>query len=372
MRETIRFGKIAGVPVGAHWSVPLMMVIVAQGLAGTALPSLAPGHGSAAYWPAAVFGALLFAASLLAHELAHAVVARRTGVPVRRITLWMLGGVSLLDGDARTPRAALLIAAAGPATSLGLGAGSAGAAFLLRDGPDLVAASAWWLAVTNVILGLFNLLPGVPLDGGRIVRALLWRRVGDPERASVAAARAGLVVGALLTAGGIVELFLVGAQGLWLVAVGYFIALAAAGEGRQARSRLALRFTVAEVMRPAPTHGAEQMSVAQFLTEVGPQEGSVFPVLDPAGRLTGVVSLSTLVAVPAAQRESTALGAVAIPVARIPQVVPTDRLADLRERLSSGSEGVALVVDGDRVVGLVTSYDVERAVAPSGDGGTAG
>ncbi|WP_350275762.1 site-2 protease family protein [Kribbella sp. HUAS MG21] len=343
-----------------------MVLIVSQILASNALPELVPGHGTAAYWGTAVLAALVFVASLLAHELAHALTARHFRLPVERITLWMLGGVSVLGKDPATPRAAFLISAAGPAASFGLGLLGGGAGVLLRltDAPELLQASVWWLAVMNVALGVFNLLPGVPLDGGRVLRALLWHWYGDPDRATVLASIAGRVVGGVVGALGVVQLANGDPGGLWLIAVGYVIVLAAVVEGRQARAHGApARTTARQLLRPARIAGSVTTPVGEFLGQVLGADQLLFPVLAPDGRTTGVVGLHTLAAVPPERRFGTALGEVQTPVERVAVVGPQTTLADLQALLTN-AEDVALVFDGPQLVGLITGYDIARATEP--------
>src|SRR5918998_1061086 len=169
MTASLRFGRIAGIPVGANWSALLIAALIAWSLAGRLLPAQVPGLDPAAYWLAAGLGAGLFLASLLAHELGHAVVARRAGLRVRGITLWLLGGVAQLEDEPATPRDELRVAVVGPAVSLALAAGFglAAAALAVAGGPAVAVAVAAWLAVGNAPLALFNLVPAAPLDGGR-------------------------------------------------------------------------------------------------------------------------------------------------------------------------------------------------------------
>ena len=182
----IPLGRVAGFPLSVHWSVLVILWLFTWSLAAT-LPDTAPGHSSSVYWLAGVTGAVVLLASLLAHELTHAIVARRAGVKVLGVKLWLFGGIARLGGEAKTPGTAFRIAASGPAMSLALAAVFAGVAAALRavGTADVVVAVAWWLAGINLMLGLFNLLPGAPLDGGRILRAYLWRRHGDAVRAAV-------------------------------------------------------------------------------------------------------------------------------------------------------------------------------------------
>lgn len=181
MNESVRLGRIAGIPVGLNVSVLVIVVILVVGLAFGLFPESFAGYSTAAYLLAALLAALAFLASLLAHELAHAVVAKRHGVEVEGITLWLLGGVARLHGEPRTPRADFLIAVVGPLTSVALGA----VFWLLAlavgwaTGSPLAVGTLVYLALLNVVLAVFNLIPAAPLDGGRVLRAALWRWRGD-------------------------------------------------------------------------------------------------------------------------------------------------------------------------------------------------
>ncbi|MFI6503276.1 site-2 protease family protein [Nonomuraea typhae] len=234
LRPSIPLGRFAGVRVGLNPTVLVIAVLLVTGLAFGRLPAAFPGYGVAGYLAAAVAGTLAFLASLLAHELAHAVVARREGVEVAGVTLWLLGGVAHLRGEPRTPGADLRIAAAGPLVSLALGVCFG---LLALAGQGLVRGTLTYLAGANLVLAVFNLVPGAPLDGGRILRALLWAWRGDRVFAAVVAAKAGKAVGwTLLALGGIMLLTGAGLQGVWFGVVGLFVAGAAAAEERHARA----------------------------------------------------------------------------------------------------------------------------------------
>ena len=213
MRPSIPLGRIAGIQVGINASVFLIVVILVGGLTTGQLPAAFPDRSITAYVVAAIIAAVLFLASLLAHELAHSLVARRNGIEVESIVLWLLGGVAQLRGEARTPGADFRIAIVGPLTSLGLASGSvsppAGLGLLGVTGlPTGVLA---YLAATNAMLAVFNLIPAAPLDGGRVLRAALWRWRGERQAAAVNAARAGRILGFVLIAFGIAA----GRDGLW-------------------------------------------------------------------------------------------------------------------------------------------------------------
>ncbi len=238
MSPTITLGTIFGVRIGVHWSVLGILAILLVALGFRSWPVLVPGYPAGAYVLAALAAAVLFLASLLAHELAHAVVARRQGIEVKDITLWLLGGVASLRSEARTPGAELRIAAAGPLTSV-LAAAVFGALawlFVAVDAPTLVVLLFTYLAVFNTVIAVFNLIPASPLDGGRILRAGLGAWKGDRVRAAVWSARAGQGFGIFLILAGAWQLLFIGTgNGLWWILIGLFIAAVASAEEQQAR-----------------------------------------------------------------------------------------------------------------------------------------
>jgi deazaflavin-dependent oxidoreductase (nitroreductase family) len=229
-----RLGRIAGVEVGLHWSVLVIGGVLAAGLARGRFPANAPGYSSAEYWAAAVIAAFVFLGCVLAHELGHALVARHEGIGVDGITLWFLGGVTLMTSEPTTPKAELAISGAGPLTNLVLGVVMVGIALALRVvavSPLLVTVLGW-LGFINVVVAVFNALPGAPLDGGRVLHAFVWSRAGDRLRATRAATRAGLTLGAALIVLGLVEIARGTAveRGIWLAFVGWFLRTGARAE----------------------------------------------------------------------------------------------------------------------------------------------
>ncbi len=242
MTNSFVFGSFRGIPVGAHWTAVLAGLFIAANLAGALFPAFVPGHGSGAYLLAGVASALLLGASIIAHEFGHALTARRRGQRVDGITLWLLGGVARLVDEPSSPRHAAEVAAAGPAVSLVLAAaGGLSAALLAIVGaPALAVAVAIYLGVLNAGLALFNLLPVLPLDGGRLLQSWFWHRDGDTDRATVRAAEIGRRGGWAMALTGI-ALSLFGGTGVALMLVGGFVILQAKGEARRARQRIAAR-----------------------------------------------------------------------------------------------------------------------------------
>jgi len=367
VRDAIPLGRIAGFEVKVHWSVIVILWLFTWSLA-TTLPGAVKGYSRPLYWVAGACGAVVLLASLLTHELAHAVVARRMGVSVGSVTLWLFGGVTTLQGEAKTPKAAFRIAFAGPATSLVLSGGFAALAIGLATvrAAAVAVSVVWWLAAINLLLGLFNLLPGAPLDGGRLVRAYLWRRHGDSVRAAVGAAHAGRVVAIILISLGLAE-FLVGGLvgGVWLAFIGWFIFAAAREEELQVTTRQALTgVRVADAMTANPHAAPGWLSVAEFIERylLGDRH-SAYPVADHDGSIVGLVTLRQLRDVVPSRRATTSVSEIAVPLHSVPTAAPHEPLSTLIERLATAGHGSrALVIDGARVVGIVTPSDLARLI----------
>jgi Zn-dependent protease len=366
MTASIRFGRIAGIPVGASWSALLIALLFAWSLGGDLLPAQVPGLVPAAYWLAGAAGAGLFLASLLAHEIGHALVARRAGLRVRGITLWLLGGVAQLEDEPASPRDELRVAIIGPAISLALAGafGVAAAALSVVGAPALLVVMAAWLALGNVALGVFNLLPAAPLDGGRVLRGLLWRRHGNRVRAAVTATRAGVWVGTGLVAYGLLGAFTGWGIGtLWTALVGWFLVIAARQERELALlgGGLDRGLRAAQVMTPAPAVAPAWFTVDAFLRNyVEPWQATALPLRTVDGRPAGVVTAAALYAVPMDRRHIVRAGDVAIPMSALVLVGPDEPVADLATRLAGGRT-VAEVVSGGRLLGLITAADLARA-----------
>jgi Zn-dependent protease/CBS domain-containing protein len=366
MRQSVHLGRIAGIRIGAHWSVLFIVALLAYVLAANVLPGAAPGQTVTGYGLVAVVLAALFLAGLLAHELAHALVARHYGIGVKRITLWLLGGVSELDGETPTPRAELLVAAAGPLTSLVLGVVAGAASVLLEivGVSRLVVVGLAWLAWVNVILCVFNLLPGAPLDGGRVLHAGLWKLRRDRYAAQVAADRAGVGLGVALAVVGLLEVVSWrDAAGLWLVLLGWFLIGAARAETAAARVRQALGSRrVRDIMTTEPVYGLDGQSVESFVAEHAVRRPhGTYPVVDLTGRPVGMVRLPRLLRIPAARRAELRLAAVATPLTDDALIGPDDAAWNSAQHLSAATPLVA-VADQGQLVGVVSTRDIQRAL----------
>lgn len=364
MKQSLRLGRVAGVPVGVHWSVLVIGLLIGASLGGVVLPAAVPGLPAALYALTAAATVALFLGSLLAHELAHALVAQRRGLPVRSITLWLFGGMAELEGEARTPRNELETAAAGPLTSLACAAASFLIALAL-PGPALVTAALTWLALMNLLLAVFNMLPGAPLDGGRVLHAVLWWKTGSRARADRAASRAGQGLGAGLIALGVIEIFFLDwSNGLWIMLIGWFLAGAARGELVAATARRGLGgVLVRDVMTTPPEVVPAWLTVEDFVTATALRSRqTAFVVIDFEGRPVGYVSLDWMAALPARARATTRVADLARPIPRSGLVGPDEEAAVLLTKPTLPGRVVAVVTDEGRVVGLVTGEDVNRAL----------
>ena len=361
--------RILGIPVGFHWTLLVIIALLALDLS----VGLFPGAGVLAVLGGLVLAALLFA-SVLAHELGHSVVARHEGVEVDGITLWMLGGVARLRNAPESPGAAFRISIAGPLVSFGLAvtfavvAAATGALMV----PTAVVDSLVWLALVNGILGVFNLLPAAPLDGGRILAAALWAHHGDQWRAAATSACAGRVVGWGLVAFGAAGL-VAGSDygGLWPMVLGWFVITAAGAELRQATTKQELRdVLVRDVMQPDPEVAPGWLTVDAFVADhaghFAEAPGHVLPVARWEGEVAGVVTSALLGAVPPELRRTTRVLDVAIPLESLRVARPEEPLGDVLERPGLGRpglDGLVLAFEGSRLVGVVGPVDVVRARA---------
>jgi Zn-dependent protease/predicted transcriptional regulator len=363
---TLRLGRFAGVDVGAHWSVLIIFGLLAWTLSASNFPIAYPGDPRWAYAVAGVCAAVAFLLGLLAHEVAHAIVARRNGLSVESITLWVFGGVARLGGEARTPGAELRIAGVGPLVSLliGVGFGAVAAVLAAAGSTGLVVGTFSWLAGINIGLAVFNALPAAPLDGGRLLRAALWRWRGDRTWAAITAAQAGRILGMLLIFFGLWQ-FLVGATfgALWLALIGWFLLGAATAEGQQARLGSALGgLRVADIMSAQPETAPADLTVAEFTDRhLWTSRHSAFPLVDN-GRPIGLVTLNRIRSVPPDRRATTTLRDVACARDDLTLASPDEPVTDLLPRLNRCADGRALVVSGDQLVGIVSPSDISRAV----------
>ena len=366
MQPTFSLGRISGIRIGVNWSVLFIVALLAYGLAAGQFPAEVPRHPVAEYIVAGVVTAVAYIGSLLVHELAHSLVARRNGIKVEDITLWLLGGVSRLEGEFPDPGAELRVAGAGPLASLLLGGLFLLLAWLVMTAGvrGLVVAALAWLGGINILLAVFNVIPAAPLDGGRLLRAVLWSITKDKLKAAIWSARAGQVFGWILTVVGI-YLVLVARDysWLWFVLLGWFLISAATSENQQAVLQSRLRTVpVREIMTANPVTVPASATVAQFLHDYLPwSRHAAFPVVADS-QTVGLVTVKRINQVPAGERGQTTLHDVACPLSEVARATPDESAGDLLPGLNGCADGRALVFDDGHLAGIVSPSDISRAL----------
>lgn len=353
-------GRVAGVEIGVNWSWIVVVGLVGWSLGAVVFPDEVPGLSDGTYLAMALIATVLFFASLLLHELGHAVVARREGMEIAGITLWLFGGVARFKGMFPSGGAELRIALAGPAVSLFLGLLFLGVAAVVPL-PDAVDGVVAWLGRINLILLGFNMLPALPLDGGRVLRALLWLRSGDFMRATRTAGGLGRVFGNGLMILGVLAVFAGGAGGLWLIAIGFFLSAAAQAEVSFATIRTALAgLHVRDAMVTEPESVPADSTLAAFVS--GPFAASrhaAYPVMRDR-QLVGLLYYRDLAAIPPGDWHRARADEVAVPIGEAKTLSPGDDLDEALMQLADTKIERALVLEGDRLVGLLSITDVSR------------
>jgi Zn-dependent protease/CBS domain-containing protein len=362
MGGSITIARVWGIDIRLHWTLVFVFALLVWSLAGAYLPVEYPGMGATARIVVGVVAAVLFLASILLHELGHAWMARREGVPVNRITLFIFGGVAEIGEQARTPGAEFRIAAGGPVVSLIL-AIVFQAITLAARGNIYIDAPAHWLARINLLLLLFNLVPGYPLDGGRLLRAAVWHFSGSEQTGWKVARASGQIVAFALIGWGVLTMLTGGfADGIWLVLIGWFLQNAVAAETASATLQRQLAgATVQQAMGltdepSAPSRTKIRQLVDDYVLGAGQ---SVFLVVDD-GVPRGVVTLADLKRVPRDKWDWTSIADVMTPWSRLTRVEPQTGLLDALRLMDAGGFGQLPVVEGGRLVGLLTREEILR------------
>lgn len=365
MESSFTILRVRGIPIGANWGWLAIFGLVTWSLQSQILPRTYPGLESGTYVAMALVAAVVFFASLIAHELGHAFRALKEGMEIEGITLWILGGVAKFKGMFPSAGAEFRIAIAGPVVTAVLTVVFWAVTVIghaLRW-PDAVVGVADYEFRINFILLAFNLIPAFPLDGGRVLRSWLWKRERSFVAATFDAARAGQAFGAVLIGLGILSVITgAGLGSLWLVFIGWFIRQAGQAEVQYALVTQSLRgLVVQDLMTPRPTVVEAGLTLDGFLEEVARLRGhSTYPVLDD-GRLAGLVSIRLAGAVPPADRARQLVRDVMLPLDQVPVVGPDDPVADVLLRLQQGP-GRAFVVRDGELAGILSMSDVARAL----------
>jgi Zn-dependent protease len=358
---TFRLGRVFGIPLEVNPTWLIVFVLVVVSLSFSYFPAAFPGRAPIIDALSGIATALLFFASIVAHEMSHSLVARAGGIRISSVTLFVFGGVAQMEHEPDSPAREFVMAAAGPGMSLLLAAGFGIGAVWLHV---LGASDVWWgpleyLAIINLWVALFNLLPGFPLDGGRVLRASIWALTGDVLKATRWASRSGQMLGYSLVALAVYGVLRGTLNFIWFGLVGWFITTLADAAYRQQAARSSLHAVpVGRIMSPDPVVVPGELKLEALLRRYfigGPH--TRYPVA-LGGRVIGLVTLDDLKRVPQADW----------PTTKVSEVVDSDlgRLVvrasapadEAFERLSAEVPGALLVVDDGLVVGIVTRADV--------------
>ncbi len=352
-----RVGRVAGIELLVDYSWLLIFALVTFSLA----QQFAAGEGVLGVdaWFAAALVSLVFFASILLHELGHSLTAQRLGIRVRSITLFLFGGVAELSSEAKRPREEIVVALAGPLVSVLLGLVFLGLATGVGEAGGLTGRGLGWLGRINLMLAAFNVVPGFPLDGGRVLRGVLWSISGDFTRATRVAGACGAIFAWILMGMGALGAILGGqlVGGIWFVLIGWFLLSAArATVGQEALQRALARVWVRDTLvsvSAALLSGDE--SVAEVLDTMVLRQGRrTFFVVDPDGRLNGLVTLRELAQTPPVERATTPVARVMLAAEQLAVVSPADSgHAALSRMVELGVNQLPVLSEG-RLVGAVT------------------
>jgi len=358
----IRLGRIGGVEVRVNWSLLVIFALIVWSLADGVFPSQNPGLSDGVHLAMAIGAAVLFFASLLLHELGHSWVARREGLEIDGITLWLFGGVSAFKERFPSAGAEFRIAIAGPLVSLGLGV--VFVLIALAGLPSAVDGVAAWLGYINLTLLVFNLIPALPLDGGRVLRAALWRRRGDLAWATRIATEIGRGFGYLFIILGIAMFIFQGSfSGAWLAFIGWFLLQAATAEARYIATEAALKgLRVRDLMVRNPVTVEGDHTVGQFMDEVArSRRFTTYPVVD-GDRPIGLLAFGSVAAIPRTEWDSRLVRDAMIPLDQVPLLSEDETAVEALAALSPLTSNRGLVVENGHLAGLLSITDLTRAL----------
>ncbi len=367
MTSSFKLGRLAGVEIGINWSWLLIFALIVWSLAAVVFPESRPGLSDGTYLAMAVVAVLLFFASLILHELGHATRAQREGMEMAGITLWIFGGVAQFRGRFPSAGAEFRIAIAGPIVSLVIGLVAIGLALLLPL-PDPVDGVVYWLGYVNLVVLAFNMIPALPLDGGRVLRSALWARKGDFLAATRTAAAIGQGFGQFLIALGVVSVIFGGAiGGLWLVFIGWFLLAAADAERTDAETHQALSgIVVGDVMVDEPVCVDADVGLDAFMQRYFfPHRYVAYPAME-GDRVVGLISFRAVLELSENEWPSRRVRDAMVPLERLPEIGPEVPLEKAVELLSRSPWNRGLVLADDRLAGLLSITDATRMIEGHG------
>jgi Zn-dependent protease/CBS domain-containing protein len=359
MKSSLRLFRIAGIDIGIHYTWILIFVLLSWSLAQGFFPQLYRGWDTVTYWITGLVAALLLFGSVLVHELAHSLVAQARGMTVRSITLFIFGGVSNLEDEPEKPKTEFVMSIVGPLSSLALAGIFWGLLHLVGDRQSPVAATFSYLALINALLAGFNLLPGFPLDGGRVLRAILWNKTGNLVKATNIAATVGRFMGWGFIAFGLFQVFagnFIG--GIWFAFIGWFLSSSAEASRREVTLREQLSgVQVKEVMTINPVHISPDTSVTELVGNVfRKQHGRAVPVCEN-DKVVGIVTVTDVKELPQEKWAGTAVKEI-MTSEPLYSVTPDDDLNTALRFITKHDINQVLVLRGNECAGLVSRSDI--------------
>ena len=371
-----------GIPVKIHYTLWLVLLLIAWSLADGYMPAHYPGLGIATYWTIGIVSAIILFVSVFLHELSHSYIAKKNGLPIARITLFFFGGVSEMSAEPKDAGLEVRMAAAGPLTSFAIAIVLAGLWFLTAlSGPATptnsltpVIATLYYAALLNGVLGAFNLIPAFPLDGGRVLRGSLWQRSKNLLTATATATRVSETISLIMMAVGLFfVIFGDFIDGLWIIFLGWFIRSGAETSLRQTRLTESLAsLRVGDIMTKDLLSVSPDASVQQLVTDyflVHPHGG--YPVTSD-GKLLGVVTMASVRSIPREKRELERVSQAMVPFERTVTVSPATSAVDALQMMAKNSVGRLIVMEGDKMAGILTRGDLMKAMRTRQDFGLMG
>jgi Zn-dependent protease len=355
--------RVAGIQLRLDYSWFIIFILILWSLSAGYFPGNYPGRTTQVYWIAGLVATLLFFVSIIVHELSHSLMAIRSGIKIPEIRLFIFGGIARISEDARSSAEELKIAIVGPLSSFALAALFWVIHVLFFEDPNLISAIFRYLAYINLALGIFNLVPAFPLDGGRVLRAVWWWKTGSVTRGTRVASDMGKWFAVALIILGAVEIFIGGLiGGLWLVFIGMFLRGIAEGGYQDLVMRQTLQgvevkeVAVTDVVTVPPGLTLDALANQYFLC----YGYKGFPVLEEDGSVQGVVSLENLQSVSEEKRGDTLVKQIMTPLKDEIRVNPKDSLADAFSKMSQQQVERLLVMENGRLAGLLTKTGLKR------------
>lgn len=362
MESSIRLATIRNIPVGVHYSWFIVFFGFSALLATSQYPNIWPGWSTAQYWIVAVSSVLLLFFSVLLHEFGHAITAQRLGIPVVNITLFIFGGVATISKEAESPGDEFKIAIAGPVVSVLTGVAFGSLWIIVGDSNEQLAALLGYIAIVNIILAVFNMIPGFPLDGGRVLRAIIWKATGSQLTSTRIVSVIGTLCGMGLFALGLVMIFRGNPiNGIYMLAIGWFLQNAASQGRRLVEEEDSLSGVVAaDLMQQQPATVTPEVGIQAIVSHyILGQNIRGLPVCDQ-GRLVGIITLSDIKPIPAERWPTLTVADLMTGANALHTVVESTPVAEVLRTMALHDLHQMPVMRGDELVGLVSRSELLR------------